>query len=144
MVEKRMQRTDSRKAKEKRADISEDPRFKEGTMNPELLHILQHSLGVDKYGRGNQYRNRFVTGPETTDFPKCIELVGLELMKDHGPQSIAAGDHCFTVTEKGKVAMHMNSPEPPKLSKSQVRYRRFLNADSGLSFKEWLKYESTH
>ena len=32
------------------------------------LHILQHSLGLDKYGDGNQYRNHFVTGPGSTDF----------------------------------------------------------------------------
>lgn len=109
-------------------------------MNSDLLHILQHSLGVDQYGRGNQYRNHFVTGPDTTDFPKCMELVGLGLMKDTGLHPICdGGDHVFTVTAKGKTAMHMNSPEPPKLSVSQARYRRYLAADCGMSFKEWLK-----
>lgn len=111
-------------------------------MKPELLHILQHSLGVDQYGLGRQYRNNFVTGPSTTDFPKCMELVGLGLMKDDGPQRMAGGDHCFTVTEAGRIAMQVSSPKPPKLSASQKRYRRFLKSDSGMSFKEWLKYEA--
>lgn len=111
-------------------------------MKPDLLHILQHSLGVDKYGLGNQYRNRFVTGPGSTDFPKCVELFELGLMRNHGPQSIAGGDYLFTVTEEGKIAMHMNSPEPPKLSRSKQRYQQFLHADSGLSFKDWLKRAS--
>lgn len=109
-------------------------------MKPDLLHILQHSLGVDQYGRGQQYRNRFVTRPGSDDFPKCLELVSLGLMRDHGAQTLASGDHCFTVTAEGKVAMHMNSPTPPKLSRSQKRYQEFLEADSGLSFKDWLKY----
>lgn len=112
-------------------------------MNPDLLHILQHSLGVDQYGRGTQYRNRFITGPGSIDFPKCQELVELGLMQNHGAWSITGGDYLFTVTDKGKIAMHRNSPEPPKLSASQQRYKQFLKSDSGLSFIEWLRYEKS-
>jgi hypothetical protein len=50
-------------------------------MNPKLLHILQHSLGLDEYGRGTFYRNRFVTGEGSTDHPLCMELVALGYMK---------------------------------------------------------------
>lgn len=35
------------------------------------------------------------------------------------------------------------SPRPPKLTRSQMRYQRFLDADSGVSFREWLRYEAT-
>ncbi len=108
------------------------------TLSPEQLHILQHSLGVDKYGQGNQYRNRFVTDLDSTDGPICVSLVELGAMKDHGPQSIAGGMHCFTVTPAGIDAVAFQSPLPPKLSRSQRRYREFLNADCGLSFREWL------
>ncbi len=111
-------------------------------MKPDLLHILQHSLGVDQYGRGNQYRNRFITGDGSTDFPKCMELVSLGLMRDHGPGPLIGKDHLFTVTDQGRVAMHMESPAPPKLTASQERYRRFLNADSNLTFSQWLKNET--
>lgn len=31
-------------------------------MKASLLNILQHSLGLDEYGRGTPYRNHFVTG----------------------------------------------------------------------------------
>lgn len=71
-----------------------------------------------------------------------MELVELGLMKDHGAFDAYGGGHVFMVTEKGKVVMHMESPEPPKLSASKQRYRRFLKSDSGLSFKEWLKHEA--
>ena len=45
-----------------------------------------------------------------------------------------------SVTDKGKVAMRRESPKPPKLSRSQIRYRKYLNHDSGLSFREWLRH----
>ena len=109
-------------------------------MTGEHLHTLQHALGVDQYGRGEHYRNRFVTGPGSNDFQICVELCDLGLMMDHGPQRIAAGDHCFTVTEEGKKAMSENSPNPPKVSRSKQRYLDYLSADTDFSFGEWLKF----
>jgi hypothetical protein len=37
--------------------------------------------------------------------------------------------------------MKEHSPKPPKLSRSQIRYREFLNADCGMTFKEWITSE---
>jgi hypothetical protein len=108
---------------------------------PEELHILQHSLGVDKYGRGEQYRNHFVTGPGTTDWPHCHSLAGQGLMINHGPRALCNGDHLFTVSEAGKSRMAMESPQPPKphkLTRSQNRYREFLRAETGHSFAGWI------
>lgn len=110
-------------------------------MKPEHLPILQHSLGVDKYGRGSQYRNYYVIGPECDGFADCRELVAAGLMSDSGPCSSMSGMHVFRVTDEGRSAMRSASPLPPKLTKSQQRYRDFLNADSGLSFIEWLKFK---
>lgn len=108
-------------------------------MTPEMLHILQHSLGVDQYGRGTQYRNRYVIGPDSDEFLTC-QLMAIDgLLKDHGPQTIAGGMHCFTVTEIGKREMTKHSPAPPKLTRSQERYRRWLKADCGLTFRDFLK-----
>ena len=107
-------------------------------MKPELLHILQHSLGVDKYGQGRQYRNHFVTGPGTINWPYCQELVALGLMTRRGGNELTGGDDCFYVTDAGKLAMAEASPKPPKLTRGQRRYRAFLRADCGMSFLEWL------
>lgn len=85
------------------------------------------------------YRNRFVTGPGSDDWNACIELCDLGLMEDRGAQTLAAGDHCFVVTGSGIRAMTEHSPSPPKLSRSQRRYRSYLNADCGMSFADWLK-----
>ncbi len=40
--------------------------------------------------------------------------------------------------------MYAESPKPPKLTRSQIRYREFLRADSGLSFIEWIRATAEH
>lgn len=105
-------------------------------MTKEQLHILQHSLGVDKYGQGRQYRNRFCAGAD--DEAICRELVALGYMQRHATTAMLPYFNC-SVTEAGRRAMAAESPKPPKLTRSQLRYRDFLDADSGMTFLEWIK-----
>lgn len=104
-------------------------------MTPEQLHILQHALGVDEYGQGKQYRNHFCAGGD--DIVVCQQLVAMGYMetfeRDYLPYY-----NCMA-TEAGKAAMAEESPKPPKLTRSQKRYRAFLDHDSGIRFGEWLK-----
>ncbi len=100
------------------------------------LEILQHALGVDEYGRGAMYRNHFCAGGGDEEI--CRELVALGFMSTF-TRSYLPYYNC-TVTEAGKTAMREQSPNPPKLTRSQRRYRAFLSADTGCSFGEWLKY----
>lgn len=109
-------------------------------LTSEQLHILQHSLGVNQYGQGSQYRNRFVTGPGTTDWSLFSELVALEMMKDYGPQQIAGGMHCFCVTPKGIDAVALQSPPPPKVSRGKQRYRDYLRSELNMSFIDYLRW----
>lgn len=102
------------------------------------LHILQHALGVDQYGRGQQYRNHFVTGGGSTDFPHCMQLVESGLMTRAPGNAITGGDDLYRVTSAGVAYVAHHSPAPPKLTRSQKRYEAFLDADSGLTFAEWL------
>lgn len=46
----------------------------------ELLHILQHALGRDVYGRGTDYRNHYCAGPGHHSFDLCREAVAAGLM----------------------------------------------------------------
>lgn len=108
-------------------------------MSDKLLHILQHSLGVDKYGRGEQYRNRFVTGPDSSDFETCIGLCNLGLMRDHGANSWCGGMHVFEVTKAGKEFVSQHSEKPPKRTRSQQRYDAWLKQDCAMPFGEYLK-----
>lgn len=58
-------------------DTSRSLRVADGLLDAKLLHILQHSLGLDQYGRGRQYRNHFATTPESSDGSRIAELVAL-------------------------------------------------------------------
>ncbi len=104
-------------------------------MKPEHLQILQHALGVDEYGQGKQYRNHFCAGGDDED--ACRELVAMGLMATF-ERSYLPYYNC-TVTETGKQAVVDHSPKPPKLTRGQIRYRRFLSADTGERFGEWLR-----
>lgn len=108
-------------------------------MDNKQLHILQHSLGLDEYGRGTFYRNRFVTGEGSKDHSDCMALVEQGFMTRMGSVKMYGGDDYFTVTEDGKRAVVANSPSPPKLSRSKQRYQDWLDADCDISFGVWLK-----
>ena len=105
------------------------------------LHILQHSLGVDRHGQGERYRNHFVTGEGSVDYPDCMALVGAGLMERRGYSALAGGDWCFTVTEAGAAYVAEHSPPPPKLTAGQRRYREWLDVSdaTGETFIEFCR-----
>ncbi len=112
--------------------------------NNAKLQILQHSLGVDQYGAGRQFRNHFVTGPGSgDDWGHCMSLVGDGLMTVQRGNALTGGSDLFHVTPAGVAYVATNSPKPPKLARGQQRYEDFLNADSGLKFGEWLGVRSS-
>lgn len=104
-------------------------------MTPPQLQILQHALGVDQYGRGKQYRDHFAAGGE--DVHTCTELISLGYIRQVATTAVFQDFNC-RVTEEGKAAMLRESPKPPKLTRSQQRYRKFLDEDCGESFRTWL------
>lgn len=108
-------------------------------MTVRQLQILQHAIGADEYGRRKRYseRNHFCAG--AADEPDCRELVALGYMRQHQTTEVFPYFNC-SVTDAGITAMMRESPCPPKLTRSQQRYQRFLNHDSSMSFREWLKY----
>lgn len=113
----------------------------ETKLTVEQLHILQHALGVDKYGVGVQYRNHFAAGEK--DFAKCRELVTHGMMREEPPRAIYGGYPMFFVTYKGKLAVHAQSPEPPpeeKLTRAQRKYRAWLESELGMTFFEFVRW----
>jgi hypothetical protein len=107
-------------------------------MTERQLEILQHSIGVDKYGQGERNRNYFCAGSD--DEPVCRELVAMGYMETF-TRSFLPYYNC-RVTEAGKLAMLAESPATPNLTQGQKRYRKFLKADTGESFGRWLKDQS--
>lgn len=108
---------------------------------PTLLHILQHSLGLDEFGQGNPYRNHYVAGGEALDI--CRDAVTQGLMVEHAATDISGGSPWFHVTDAGKQYVAANSPKPPKKTASQKRYERFLTISDmcDVTFGEFLKRE---
>lgn len=103
------------------------------------LHILQHSLGLDAFGRGVSYRNHFCTGPGGDDYAECLALVARGLMTRTKGNEITGGDDVFRVTDAGHRHVIEHSPKPPKLTQAQRRYQAFLNEDGDMPFGVWLK-----
>lgn len=112
------------------------------SLKPSQLHVLQHSLGVDQYGQGRQYRNHFCAGGKDVEI--CRELVALGYMVERPASDLTGGSPLFFVSDAGKVAMSAESPAPPVLTRSQKRYREFLRADTGRKFIEWLKDQAEY
>jgi hypothetical protein len=111
-------------------------------VTPRQLEILQHALGVDEHGQGKMYRNHFCA--DGADETTCRQLVALGYMRtwrgaDERGQVPGFPYYNCSVTEEGKYAVIRESPPPPKLTRSQRRYREFLKADTGYSFGEWMK-----
>lgn len=106
------------------------------------LHILQHSLGLDQYGRGTFYRNHFVTGEGSKDHADCMALVDLGFMTVRRDHPLSGGSDVFRVTDAGKTAVAKFSPPPPKLTRGQQTYRDWLHYDSSMPFIEYAKWKS--
>ena len=107
------------------------------TLSQKQLEILQHALGLDRYGQGSSTRNFFCSGAD--DEPTCRALVEAGYMVQHKTTALFPYFN-VSVTAEGRSAVIEQSPKPPKRTKSQQRYQRFLDHDSGLSFREWLVY----
>lgn len=98
------------------------------------VHILRHALGIGDDGYGLAYRNFYAAEPNDLD---CNALVASGDMYD-GPMINDGGLKYFYVTRQG-CKRAFRGIERVKLTPSQKRYQRFLAADSGMSFIEWLR-----
>lgn len=106
------------------------------SLTPSQLEILQHSLGVDKYGRGSMYRNHFCASGDDEDV--CRSLVALGLMQQHATTEMFPYFNC-SVTELGKTVVRECSLKLPPRTRSGKRYDEWLDADCGMKFAEWIK-----
>lgn len=111
-------------------------------MDASELHILQHSLGLDQYGRGTFYRNHFCTGEGSLDHPSCMSLVEQGFMVRRANVEMFGGMDMFYVTPSGRSAVVEYSPAPPKLSPGKQRYLDYLNADCSMTFIEWCRWKT--
>ena len=104
-----------------------------------LEDILLHTLGLTRGDR--EYRNHFVAGPEHPDWGTLLQAESAGLMERvTSPGFLNPGDTTFRVTEAGKThARAAKSAQKRKLTRAQIRYRRWLDIDSGEPFGDWLR-----
>lgn len=67
--------------------------------------ILNHALGLNR--RESEYRNHFVTGPGSTDYPHCEALVAAGLMTKREGNVLSGGDDIYSVTDAGRAALRV-------------------------------------
>lgn len=115
------------------ADIEQRPA---ADVPADQLSILSHTLGVGEDGCAPSYRNHFVTGEGGRDHALCMALVAAGLMTRHSGNALTGGSDVFGATNAGRLAA---VGTPPKLTRSQQRYREYLRLDSNLSFIDWLR-----
>jgi hypothetical protein len=72
-------------------------------MTNEQRELMRHALGVGHGSR--EYRNHFVTGPGSTDYPDCEALVAAGLMARREGHPLSGGDPVYSVTEAGRSAL---------------------------------------
>lgn len=116
-------------------------------MTSQQLQILQHSLGVDKYGLTPKgftpyTRNHFCAGG--SDEETCRELVEMGYMVQHERRADLPYFNC-SVTRDGMKAMHAASEKPTKMSRSAKRFEEYRNfADAfDCTFRQWLDISKT-
>jgi len=65
-----------------------------------------------------------------------MALVAAGLMTRHSGNALTGGCDVFGATNAGRATA---VGTPPKLSRSQQRYREYLRTDSNLPFIDWLR-----
>ncbi len=111
-------------------------------LTKEENQILLHSLGLNY--KPFPFRNHFVTGENSGDYPTIQSLIKKECMiENSGPKFLNNCDKVFSVTKLGeKMAEQAFIAARPKLTRGQRRYRKFLELDfDGFTFGEFLKSE---
>lgn len=87
----------------------------------EHIHILQHALGLDRYGQGKRYRNHFVTGEGSSDFDACRALASAGLMIERPASELTGGSPVFFVSADGIAFVERESEPLHPLSELLLR-----------------------
>jgi hypothetical protein len=72
-------------------------------MTDEQREIMRHALGLNR--RGSEYRNYFVTGPGSTDYPHIEALVAAGMMTKRAGNVLSGYDDTYMVTDAGRAAL---------------------------------------
>jgi len=110
----------------------------------QYYHLLHHSLGISDPKNCKPYRNYFAADEGHADIEGLRSLCDADLMIAVESQSTENQDIIFIVTDKGRKVALRTQPRPPKLTRAQARYQRYLDlADSlDMSFIEYCRCDA--
>lgn len=94
------------------------------------VELMQHALGINERNR-EPYRNYFLSSHEDNEWE---ELVSKGLATSYPAPNGVCGDIYYQVTDEGKDVAISQLPEPKK----QTKYDEYLDADTCITFAEWL------
>ncbi|MEC5321202.1 hypothetical protein VSX61_20055 [Brenneria populi subsp. brevivirga] len=97
------------------------------------IELMQHALGISATKR-EPYRNYFLAGVGHSDNADLEALVTEGMMTKRPSPAFVGGGTLYHCTSVGEIAAISALPEPPK----STRYSEYLDADSCMSFSEWL------
>lgn len=98
--------------------------------------VLLHTLGLD-YGMA-VFRNLFLAGEGHHDMPHILSLVELGLMAEGKHQN--QGVYYHATRDGERLGLSLRIAMEPKLTRSQARYKRYMDCDSSMTFREWLTH----
>lgn len=109
-----------------------EPHIEEHLHHPQAL--TEPQVDVLRHACLNQ---RFMAEPHDQD---CVELHRLGLLRFAGEIAWCAGDHLYYPTREGRLLISsIDDRQRVKLTRSQLRYRAYLEEDSSMTFGEWLR-----
>jgi len=72
-------------------------------LTPKQRELARHALGLPNKKR-KSYRNHFVTGKSSSDYPHWQEMVAAGFAAVRGGNELTGGDDLFRLTKKGALA----------------------------------------
>lgn len=108
-------------------------------VTPAQLGLLHHTLGLSMHQRAES-RNFFLSSGGHPDQANLLALTAAGLMSHQPAPSWTCGDDLFHVTEEGRQYAFANLPPIPAPVK-RSNYQKFLHADFGCSFAEFMGIE---
>jgi hypothetical protein len=105
--------------------------------------VMHHALGITDPSQPAPYRNHFVASNGHHDMPALERLCSDGLMVEGGKPSFCDDrSRVFYVTDSGKAVAMETRPKPPKMTRSQKRYQRYLEYGDGFeSFLDYLRWD---
>ena len=106
------------------------------------IDLMEHALGLTPENP-KSYRNYFAAAPNGRDIEEWQCLTDNGYAECHGSRTVSGDLIYFSVSGNGQQIVYercrIKDARKPKLTRSQKRYKAYLELDCGETFFEFLK-----